>query len=229
MQRAAQSPESFRSAVRRAIAALRDTTGIPVTIGGVVGEGHTLVLSESLGMRTSAMKDLKVHYGAGVGGRTLLPLTGNEYWALIATRACIYWVLVSGLNLIVGYAGQLAIGYVALLTIGFFVGHAVASSLVAARASVGRSQATALSALGSDLADPALAAFDRFRSPDQAAELRIACAADNACPSTWPPNTYLVPMSRLWPRNRLSSSRSSESRLISSETTGSALADKRLA
>ena len=33
---------------------------------------------------------------------------------------------------------------VALLTIGFFVGHAVASSLVAARASVGRSQATAL-------------------------------------------------------------------------------------
>jgi predicted MFS family arabinose efflux permease len=33
---------------------------------------------------------------------------------------------------------------VALLTIGFFVGHAVASSLVAARAAVGRSQATAL-------------------------------------------------------------------------------------
>lgn len=43
-----------------------------------------------------------------------------------------------------------------------------------------RSQATALAGLGSDLADPALAAFDRFRSPDQAAELRIACAADNA-------------------------------------------------
>src|SRR3546814_1145250 len=37
---------------------------------------------------------------------------------------------------------------------------------------------------------------------------------------TCPPNTYLVPMSRLWPRNRLSSSRSSESSSISSETTG---------
>ncbi|SDC33898.1 branched-chain amino acid ABC transporter ATP-binding protein/permease [Belnapia rosea] len=50
----------------------------------------------------------------------LLPLTGNEYWALIATRACIYWVLVAGLNLIVGFAGQLAIGYVALLAIGAY-------------------------------------------------------------------------------------------------------------
>src|SRR3546814_9541832 len=48
----------------------------------------------------------------------------------------------------------------------------------------------------------------------------VACAADSACPSTCPPNTYLVPMSRLWPRNRLSSSRSSESSSISSETTG---------
>ena len=57
------------ASVRNAIAALREQTGIPVTIGGVVGEGHTLVLSESLGMRTSAMKDLTVHYGAGVGGR----------------------------------------------------------------------------------------------------------------------------------------------------------------
>ncbi len=50
----------------------------------------------------------------------LLPLTGNEYWALIATRAATYWTLVSGLNLIIGYAGQLAIGYVALLTLGAY-------------------------------------------------------------------------------------------------------------
>ena len=59
------------ASIRRAIAALRESTGIPVTIGGAVGEGHTLVLSESLGMRTSAMKDLTVHYGAGVGGRVM--------------------------------------------------------------------------------------------------------------------------------------------------------------
>ncbi len=35
-------------------------------------------------------------------------------------RACVYWVLVSGLNLLVGFAGQLAIGWVALLTLGAY-------------------------------------------------------------------------------------------------------------
>lgn len=49
-----------------------------------------------------------------------LPLAGNDYWALIATRAAIYWILVSGLNLAVGFGGQLAIGYVALLTLGAY-------------------------------------------------------------------------------------------------------------
>ncbi len=39
-----------------------------------------------------------------------------------------------------------------------------------------RSQATALAALGRIEAKDALAAFDRFRSPDQSADLRIACA-----------------------------------------------------
>jgi branched-chain amino acid transport system permease protein len=50
----------------------------------------------------------------------LLPFVSNDYWALIGTRAAIYWVLVSGLNLIVGFAGHLAIGYVALLTLGAY-------------------------------------------------------------------------------------------------------------
>jgi branched-chain amino acid transport system permease protein len=50
-----------------------------------------------------------------------LPLTGDRYWTSIATRAAIYWILASGLNLVVGYAGQLAIGYVTLLTIGAYV------------------------------------------------------------------------------------------------------------
>lgn len=39
---------------------------------------------------------------------------------MIATRAAVYWVMVSGLNLVVGFAGQLAIGYVALLTLGAY-------------------------------------------------------------------------------------------------------------
>ena len=50
----------------------------------------------------------------------ILPFTSNDYWALIGTRAAIYWVLVSGLNLVVGFAGHPAIGYVALLTLGAY-------------------------------------------------------------------------------------------------------------
>jgi hypothetical protein len=42
-----------------------------------------------------------------------------------------------------------------------------------------RSQATALAGLGRPEAAAALAAYDRFRSPDNSAELRIACAADS--------------------------------------------------
>ncbi len=43
-----------------------------------------------------------------------LPLFAGGYWGVIATRFCVYWVLVAGLNLLVGFAGQLAIGWVAL-------------------------------------------------------------------------------------------------------------------
>jgi tetratricopeptide (TPR) repeat protein len=42
-----------------------------------------------------------------------------------------------------------------------------------------RSQATALAGLHRSEAPAALAAYDRFRSPDSAAELRIQCAADS--------------------------------------------------
>ncbi|MGP1613753.1 MAG: ABC transporter permease subunit, partial [Pollutimonas bauzanensis] len=61
-----------------------------------------------------------------------LPALGNNYWTVIATRAAIYWVLVSGLNLIVGYAGQLAIGYVALLTVGAYTASVLAAGNVSA-------------------------------------------------------------------------------------------------
>ena len=49
-----------------------------------------------------------------------MPLFAGGYWGVIAQRACVYWVLVSGLNLMVGFAGQLAIGWVALLTLGAY-------------------------------------------------------------------------------------------------------------
>jgi ABC-type branched-subunit amino acid transport system ATPase component/ABC-type branched-subunit amino acid transport system permease subunit len=50
-----------------------------------------------------------------------LPLLGDSYLGVIGTRACIYWVLCSGLNLVVGFAGQIAIGWVALLSLGAYV------------------------------------------------------------------------------------------------------------
>jgi branched-chain amino acid transport system permease protein len=53
---------------------------------------------------------------AGIG----LPLLDDSYVGVIAERACIYWILVAGLNLVVGFAGQIAIGWVALLTVGAY-------------------------------------------------------------------------------------------------------------
>jgi ABC-type branched-subunit amino acid transport system ATPase component/ABC-type branched-subunit amino acid transport system permease subunit len=59
-----------------------------------------------------------------------VPFAGNDYWMLIATRAAVYWTLVSGLTLVVGFAGQLAIGYVALLALGAYVASVLAAGNV---------------------------------------------------------------------------------------------------
>ena len=56
----------------------------------------------------------------GFAAALVLPLFANDYWAVIGARAAVYWVLVAGLNLVVGYGGQLAIGWVALLTLGSY-------------------------------------------------------------------------------------------------------------
>jgi ABC-type branched-subunit amino acid transport system ATPase component/ABC-type branched-subunit amino acid transport system permease subunit len=59
-----------------------------------------------------------------------LPLFAGGYWGVIAQRACVYWVLVAGLNLLVGFAGQLAIGWVALLTLGAYTTSVLAAGNV---------------------------------------------------------------------------------------------------
>src|SRR5258707_15492981 len=53
---------------------------------------------------------------AGIG----LPLLGDSYVGVIAQRACIYWILGAGLNLVVGFAGQIAIGWGELLSVGAY-------------------------------------------------------------------------------------------------------------
>src|SRR3954469_16782086 len=50
----------------------------------------------------------------------VLPLCANDYWAVIGARAAIYWVLVAGLNLVVGYGGQVGIGGLGLLALGSY-------------------------------------------------------------------------------------------------------------
>jgi ABC-type branched-subunit amino acid transport system ATPase component/ABC-type branched-subunit amino acid transport system permease subunit len=59
-----------------------------------------------------------------------LPLWGDSFIGIIATRVLVYWVLVAGLNLVVGYAGQLAIGWVSLLTIGAYATSVLAAGRV---------------------------------------------------------------------------------------------------
>ena len=59
-----------------------------------------------------------------------LPLFAGGYWGVIAQRACVYWTLVAGLNLLVGFAGQLAIGWVALLTLGAYTTSVLAAGNV---------------------------------------------------------------------------------------------------
>ena len=60
-----------------------------------------------------------------------LPLLDDSYVGIIAQRACIYWILCAGLNLVVGYAGQIAIGWVSMLTLGAYTTAALAAGNVA--------------------------------------------------------------------------------------------------
>ena len=87
-----------------------------VTLAGQASSGHAWrMLAPLLGVFALA---------------SAIPFIGDDYWVLIATRAAIYWVLISGLNLIVGFAGQLAIGWVALLTLGAYTTSVLAAGQV---------------------------------------------------------------------------------------------------
>jgi len=44
----------------------------------------------------------------------------DQYQVHLASLICCYWVLIAGLNLVVGYSGQLSIGHVGLLSIGAY-------------------------------------------------------------------------------------------------------------
>ena len=59
----------------------------------------------------------------GLGALLALTLpwwAGDPYQLHLAALICVYWVLIAGLNLVVGYTGQLSIGHVGLLAIGAY-------------------------------------------------------------------------------------------------------------
>ena len=74
----------------------------------------------------------------------VVPWLGNDYWTAVASRVAVYWVLIAGLNLAVGFAGQLAIGWIALLTLGAYT----ASALVAGNLGPAWHPVAALAAAG---------------------------------------------------------------------------------
>jgi len=51
---------------------------------------------------------------------TLPMWAGDQYQLHLATLIAAYWVLIAGLNLVIGYSGQLSIGHVGLLSIGAY-------------------------------------------------------------------------------------------------------------
>lgn len=50
----------------------------------------------------------------------ILPFTTNNYWLDVATMVLIYLVLAQGLNIVVGYAGLLDLGYAAFFAVGAY-------------------------------------------------------------------------------------------------------------
>jgi branched-chain amino acid transport system permease protein len=51
----------------------------------------------------------------------LLPLLGDPYSVHLATLIAAYWTLIAGLNLVVGFTGQLSVGHVGLLAVGAYM------------------------------------------------------------------------------------------------------------
>jgi branched-chain amino acid transport system permease protein len=81
-----------------------------------MGEGVT-------GTRRSARRRALLWAGLGLGAVALVgPLVApNDYWIGVMARICLYTTLALGLNVVVGFAGLLDLGYVAFFGIGSYL------------------------------------------------------------------------------------------------------------
>ncbi|MEN3296876.1 MAG: branched-chain amino acid transport system permease protein [Burkholderiales bacterium] len=57
---------------------------------------------------------------AAIAAITLPLWAGDQYQLHLAALICVYWIMIAGLNLVVGFTGQLSIGHVGLLAIGAY-------------------------------------------------------------------------------------------------------------
>jgi ABC-type branched-subunit amino acid transport system permease subunit len=57
---------------------------------------------------------------AAIAAATLPLWAGDQYQLHLAALICAYWIMIAGLNLVVGFTGQLSIGHVGLLAIGAY-------------------------------------------------------------------------------------------------------------
>lgn len=61
--------------------------------------------------------------GLAIGALLILTLpfwAGDQYQLHLAALIAVYWIMIAGLNLVVGFTGQLSIGHVGLLSIGAY-------------------------------------------------------------------------------------------------------------
>lgn len=131
---------------------LRNRAVWPILVVGMLLSGAVMTVFNYLPFRLAAapyglepalISLVFLTYLGGTAGSRSTGWLGGRFGPPVVLAAAGVLVVIGA---VVTVAGQLAVivAGVAMLTIGFFVGHAAASSMVAARAEVGRSQATAL-------------------------------------------------------------------------------------
>jgi branched-chain amino acid transport system permease protein len=69
---------------------------------------------------TERLKNTALLLGGSLLVATLPMWAGDQYQLHLAALIAVFWILVAGLNLVVGYTGQLSIGHVGLLCIGAY-------------------------------------------------------------------------------------------------------------
>ena len=83
-------------------------------------------------MNSQTTKTLSLIVGA-ILIATLPFWAGDQYQLHLAALIAVYWILIAGLNLVVGFTGQLSIGHVGLLSIGSYTFAILAGCLSVSR------------------------------------------------------------------------------------------------